>query len=259
LETVSYSIRLENKIEELHRLKNEVDELGNKWNINSEVIFDLHLAFEEIITNIIFYGYPDQSLHFISIFISYNQSELDVQIEDDGIEFDPLKKADPSFTEDILDSKIGGWGIYLCKKVLDEINYRRFENKNILTFKKTISQLHWKEINMVITESRHDSIVILKLEGRLDITSVDSLEKKLNESIDNGANKIILDCAALNFISSAGLRVLIIIQKKLEPKKGELVIFGFNENTKKIFEITGYFNLFSIFETESEAIKHFEK
>jgi anti-anti-sigma factor len=110
---------------------------------------------------------------------------------------------------------------------------------------------------MTITESIHNSVAILELDGRLDISEVENFENKLRELMDRKIFKIILDCNKLNFISSAGLRILIVIQKDLEPQNGEIAFFGFNTSTRKIFDITGYMNLFPVCENRLAALQRY--
>ncbi|MBI2417669.1 MAG: STAS domain-containing protein [Ignavibacteriales bacterium] len=112
---------------------------------------------------------------------------------------------------------------------------------------------------MIINTSRQGEIVILDLDGRLDIHSTEGFKNTIQTLIDGGFTKIILDCNKLSFISSAGLRILIVAQGNLEPKGGEVCFFGFNSNTRKIFDITGYCNLFKIFENRLAAIEYFTK
>lgn len=258
LQDDSRSFEIKNNITELSYIKNEFDSLYNLWQCDEEAKLDIDLAVEEILTNIIHYAYKDSDEHKIQVKLEKLDDLIKGEIIDDGIYFDPLKALPPNIAQSNLDAvRVGGMGILLSRIVLTSLEYKRVENRNVITFTKIINTS--KGTQMIINESQHEDLKILSIEGRLDITSVEQLEAKFNELIDKGVTKILLDCTQLTFISSAGLRILIVAQKKLEPHKGEVVIFGFNDYTKKIFEITGYFNLFSIFETKEEALKHFNR
>lgn len=109
---------------------------------------------------------------------------------------------------------------------------------------------------MIINETFEQSVAILELDGRLDINQIDQFESKIKGLIQQGCTKIVLDCNKLSFVSSAGLRILIVGQQALEPLSGEICLFGLNSNTRRIFEITGYANLFAICENRLDALQH---
>lgn len=84
----------------------------------------------------------------------------------------------------------------------------------------------------------------LRLEGRLDTTSAPQLEAKLRQSL-NGITRLELDFAALEYISSAGLRVLLAAQKVMN-KQGQMVIRNVSETVMEVFEITGFTDILTI-------------
>ena len=108
---------------------------------------------------------------------------------------------------------------------------------------------------MNLTEREVNGIHIIQVDGKLDINTFDVLEKKLTELIEGGIKKLLVDCTGMTFISSTGLRILIMSQKKLSATGGVIGLFGLNETTRKIFDITVYDKLFPIFEDEASALK----
>ncbi len=110
---------------------------------------------------------------------------------------------------------------------------------------------------MVITISIVQNVCVLELDGRFDINQVDTFDQKLKEIIEKGYYNIILDCNKMNFVSSAGLRILILNQQTLVGLNGTICLFGLNANTRRIFEITGYINLFRICANRVEALECF--
>ena len=81
-------------------------------------------------------------------------------------------------------------------------------------------------------------------EGRLDTTTAPQLEASLKESFE-GVTKLVLDFSALEYLSSAGLRVLLTAQKVMN-KQGEMVIKNINETIREIFEVTGFVDILTI-------------
>ncbi len=84
----------------------------------------------------------------------------------------------------------------------------------------------------------------IKLEGRLDTTTSPALETELKQSI-NGVQKLVLDFTALEYISSAGLRVLLAAQKVMN-RQGEMIVKNVNETISEIFEVTGFSDILTI-------------
>ncbi len=92
---------------------------------------------------------------------------------------------------------------------------------------------------------KHDKELIVSLKGRLDTTTSPLLEEKLkNENISEDV--VILDFKELEYISSAGLRVLLSLKKKLDAEKKNLEIHSINDVVKEVFEVTGFKNILNI-------------
>lgn len=127
-----------NKIEELTRVTRFLEELGEDWNLPDPLVFSLNLVLEEALTNTILYGFSDDKDHIIEILCSNDRSEISFTIRDDGVEYDPTKKEDPDITLPAEERPIGGLGIFLIKKIMDSVNYKRINNINNLILKKNI-------------------------------------------------------------------------------------------------------------------------
>ena len=97
---------------------------------------------------------------------------------------------------------------------------------------------------MKITKNTNGTTLNVALEGRLDTTTAPELEEALKESMD-GANELTLDFAALDYISSAGLRVLLSAHKTM-MKKGGMKVTNVNEIVKEVFEVTGFADILNI-------------
>lgn len=95
---------------------------------------------------------------------------------------------------------------------------------------------------MNISKSLNDSVLTVSLEGRLDTTTSPMLESELNGSYE-GITELILDFAALEYISSAGLRVILSAHKMT---KGMLKIINVNDSVREIFDITGFSDILNI-------------
>ena len=97
---------------------------------------------------------------------------------------------------------------------------------------------------MTIEKIIHGSDLTLSLAGRLDTTTAPQLEAELKESLA-GVKHLVLDVKALEYLSSAGLRVLLSTQK-LMNKQGSMVVRGANETITEIFEVTGFCDILTL-------------
>lgn len=97
---------------------------------------------------------------------------------------------------------------------------------------------------MMIEKTVNGSAMTLALTGRLDTTTAPQLEAELKASLP-GVEKLVLDFAALDYLSSAGLRVLLAAQKVMN-RQGEMVVRGVNETIREIFDVTGFCDILMI-------------
>lgn len=95
-----------------------------------------------------------------------------------------------------------------------------------------------------IEKKANASQLTVMLTGRLDTTTAPELEKELKASLD-GVTELVIDMAALEYISSAGLRVLLSAQKIMN-KQGEMKVVHVNETIQEIFEVTGFSDILTI-------------
>lgn len=98
---------------------------------------------------------------------------------------------------------------------------------------------------MNIEKIYDDKDLTVKVEGRIDTLTSQELEESLNEDIEN-INSLTLDFEALEYISSAGLRVLISTQKKLKANDVQLTIINVNDTIKEIFRMSGFDKILTI-------------
>jgi len=110
---------------------------------------------------------------------------------------------------------------------------------------------------MKIIEQKTDQCVIIGIEGRLDTTNYTVLEKKLMELVDNHQDKILVECSNMDYISSSGLRILLMALKKITLMKGKFALCNLQENIHEIFEISGFTSIFEIHASKEDALKVF--
>ncbi len=136
METISKQLVLKNAISEIRMLSNTVKEFSEENSLSGEVTHDIQLVLEEIFSNIVFYGFSDQDEHQIAISFSLRNNTLVLEIKDDGIPFNPMESKIPDLDIPIEERKTGGMGIHIVRELVDEIEYSRKQNNNILVMKK---------------------------------------------------------------------------------------------------------------------------
>jgi len=100
--------------------------------------FQVRLAAEEVLVNIINYAYPKETGDIQITVNSKEKDSLEIEIADWGFAFDPLSREDPKVCVPLEERKIGGLGIFLTRKVMDDVRYRRDNDRNIMTLIKKL-------------------------------------------------------------------------------------------------------------------------
>lgn len=136
----AYSFELKNCLSELDTLCENLEQYGRQIGISKKMIFELNLALDELFTNIISYGVKDDREHLVRVTLTPEKEALCVCIEDDGVAFDPTEFEQPDVSCSVAQCKIGGLGIHIINKLMDEICYERCGDKNILRLKKKLGK-----------------------------------------------------------------------------------------------------------------------
>lgn len=108
---------------------------------------------------------------------------------------------------------------------------------------------------MNLSKKNINGFCVLYINGRIDTTNFNLFEKEIYEVLDSGEVNIIFNCSGLSYISSSGLRVFLITQKKLMGANEKLYLCEMQPTIKEIFDISGFSTIFKIFATEKEALE----
>jgi anti-sigma regulatory factor (Ser/Thr protein kinase) len=128
-------VELNNNLSEIARLARIVNDFAQRHQIEAQTTRNMNLALDEILTNIISYGYDAGGEHRIIARFSLERGNWTVEVEDDGKPFNPLDAREPDTNQSLEERRIGGLGIHLVRKNVDELEYRRQKDKNILVMK----------------------------------------------------------------------------------------------------------------------------
>lgn len=108
-----------------------------------------------------------------------------------------------------------------------------------------------------LKEKKIGEVLILELHGRLDAVSTPDIEKKVFDYINGGQYKLILDFSGVDYISSAGMRMLLSTTKKLKGLSGHLVLCSITTNVMDVFKMSGFDHVLELSADKDEALKRF--
>lgn len=127
-----------NDVQEIEKLALFMDEVGEELSLPSDLQFNLCLALEEAVTNVVLYAYPGQSGREIELEARSDARSLVFVLTDAGIAFDPTQVPDADVNLSLEERPIGGLGIFLIRKIMDEVSYQRMDGKNRLCMRKVV-------------------------------------------------------------------------------------------------------------------------
>lgn len=125
-------------LKELSKLAEDLEAFGEANDINPAILHCFNLCLDEMLTNIISYGYDDGPEHAAYLDISLEDEMITAVLKDEGRPFNPLEEApDPDLDAELEDRKIGGLGIHFCKELMDSLKYQRVGDWNVLNMSKS--------------------------------------------------------------------------------------------------------------------------
>ena len=131
---------LPNDIETIPQLNEFIDLVAEEVGLDMSLTMSLNLAMEEAVVNVMDYAYPDGQKGDVEIEVTADQEWMTFVITDTGIAFDPTMKEDADTTLSAEERPIGGLGIFLVRQLMDVIEYKRQDNKNVLTLRKKLGE-----------------------------------------------------------------------------------------------------------------------
>lgn len=107
---------------------------------------------------------------------------------------------------------------------------------------------------MEIGEDKRDGVLVIAPVGRLDVNTSGCLESRLLERVAGGETCLVVDMLRVEYISSAGLRVLLMIAKKLKERSGRLALCALGPAVRQVFELAGFLALFAVEASREDAV-----
>lgn len=108
-----------------------------------------------------------------------------------------------------------------------------------------------------VQEDKKGDILVLRIKGRLDAMSSPAAEKKIFDCINSGQNKLLLEFSGVEYLSSAGMRMLLSTTKKLKALAGKLVVCSITTNVMDVLKMSGFDHVLELAKNEDDGLKKF--
>ena len=133
-------ISLVNDLREIAAAAAKIDAFCEEQGLAPQTAYALNLSIDEILTNTISYGYDDDEQHRIGLSLRKEGDVLVVEIVDDGRAFDSSLASDPDIDSSLEERALGGLGLFLVQKMMDDVTYQRRDEFNVITLRKNTAQ-----------------------------------------------------------------------------------------------------------------------
>ena len=131
------TFRLLNNADEMARLDRAVEKFGQEQQWSEQMSYHIKLSLEEVVMNVISYAYEDEGVHEFEVRVKSDSNRVVIDVIDDGRPFDPLHEAaEPDVDAPLEARHIGGLGVFFVKTLMDDVEYRRENDRNRLTMTK---------------------------------------------------------------------------------------------------------------------------
>ena len=132
------TVRITNQRDQIDTVRKFFDDYSKDNKLTEKTVHDIQMALDELLTNIVNYGYEDTDEHQIDIHFGVNDDAVKVEIVDDSKPYNILEKDNPDISLSMEDKPIGGLGIFLIKKLMSKVDYYTEEGKNHLVMIKEL-------------------------------------------------------------------------------------------------------------------------
>jgi anti-anti-sigma factor len=234
------TLTVSSSLEALGEISDFVVQCARAAGLDDHAVWEVQLAVDEAATNIILHAYGDHDLEGpIMVRAELKDGEFIVYLQDKGMRFDPAAVPKPDLTSPVEERTTGGLGLYLMRKLMDRVEFE-FDSAgtNMLTMAKRIA----------VNELR-----FVRLSGRIDAAAVASVQKLVRQAATTGTGEVIVDLSDVTFISSSGLRVLLLLARELRKDGGDIRLCAARPQVAEVFHLTGFDRIFELYPTREAA------
>jgi anti-anti-sigma factor len=155
---------------------------------------------------------------------------------------------EPDLHTPLEDRQEGGLGIFLMRRMMDRVEFARVGDENVLTMVRRCTP----NAGLVA------GTTLVTPKGRIDATTSGQLERMLRGAIEAAQRFVLVDLSQVTYISSSGLRVLLVAAKELHQRDGSLVLCCLQPSVNRVVQMTGFAEIFPLYGTRDAALQALE-
>ena len=248
------------RLSALRDVSRMVEAFGAAHRLDESRVYALNLALDELITNSVNYGFDGVAEPRIEITLWISGRLLVLTITDNGRRFDPTARASPDLSAPLEDRPAGGLGLHLVRTFADRVTYQFTEGENRLTLEHNHAPVERpgepdRPMEAEVAAERHEGVLVLSPVGRLDSGNVNAFEAGVMKRIGGGERRLVVDFSRLDFISSSGLRVLLLAAKALKAGSGTLAVCCMKPHIEEVFRVSGFDRFIPVKATRAAALE----
>lgn len=235
------TLTIEASLEALAEISDFVVDEARAAGLDEHAVWEVQLSVDEAATNVIQHSYSRQPGP-ITVSTRASGSEFEVTIRDRGRPFDPEKVPEPDLVSPLEERKTGGLGLFLMRKLMDRVAFHFDDGENILTMAKRVQQPDFR---------------VVTLAGRIDAATAPEVNRMVRQAMRDGGKQIVVELRDVTFLSSSGLRALLLLARELRRDGGDLVLCALQPQVAEVFHLTGFDQIFQLHHTREEAAAGF--
>lgn len=237
------TLTLDASLEALAEISDFVIDQARVAGLDEHAVWEVQLATDEAATNVIQHSYK-QKPGPITISTQVIANEFEITICDRGEPFNPESVPEPDLVSPLEERKTGGLGLFLMRKLMDRVEFRFDAGENVLVMAKQL---------------RPADLRVVSLAGRIDAAAAPEVNRTVRQAIHDGGKQIVVELRDVTFLSSSGLRALLLLARELRRDGGDLVLCSLQPQVAEVFHLTGFDQIFQLHHTREEATAGFDK
>ncbi len=243
MSTDQHTLEVPAKLNSLAAISSFVVSAAQAAGLDEHAVWEVQLAVDEAATNVIVHAYGDHNLEgMVWVEVAHTATHFQISLRDQGQPFDPARVPEPDLVSPLEQRKTGGLGLFLMRKLMDDVRFLTEGGENIMFMAKKLPP---------------SGLRYVALSGRIDASAAPAVQATLRSAVRNGGRWLVVDLSAVTFLSSSGLRALLLLARELRKNGGDLRLCALQPQVAEVFHLTGFNQIFELYPSRQEAAAAF--